>query len=184
MTLIIFVAVAVGYYLTTKVNASELKKLVTQPESEKNELAMKILQIDVKVLDQPLRLSKPGLMEVNITNKSAQAILLNKRLAVGYRSSLSRELFLEVYKKRSDEIVSQQARLYERTFSSLEDYIWVEPEQSISCIFNLFEWYVIPSSGDYEMILYYQADEALALKSAGLLEGIYASDRIGFTVIP
>jgi hypothetical protein len=180
----LLVIIAVGsFYLTSGVHASAIQNRVSQPKSEKNESAMKILQIDVKI-NQPLHLSSPGMVEVQIKNKSVQAMLLNKRLAVGYGNSLSRELFLEVYKKHSDELVSRQARLYERNFSSLEDYIWIEPGQSISCTFNLFEWYVLPSSGDYEMVMYYQADETLALKPVGLLTGTYASERISLTVKP
>lgn len=151
---------------------------------EKKEGAMKILQIDIKILSQPVRLSSPCMVEVRLTNKGPQSVVLNKRLSVGYKNSLSRELFLELFKKGTNVVVSKEGLLYERPFSSPEDYVPVEPEQSIATTFNPFEWYSLPSPGEYELVVYYQADENLAYKPVDLLLGTYSSERIALTIIP
>ena len=84
---------------------------------------MKVLQIDVKILTQPVRLAGPCMIEVRITNRSGQPVVLNKRLAVGYKDSLSRELYFEVFETGSSEIVGRESLLYERPLSSPEDYV-------------------------------------------------------------
>jgi len=176
----------ISIYFGRRSNISETSIVSNQPNSmpEKVESAMKVLQIDVKVLTQPVRLSGPCMIEVRITNKSHQSVVLNRRLSVGYKNSLSRELFIEVFEKGSNEVVSNEALLYERALSSPDDYVRVEPEQSIGTSFNLFEWYTLRSPGQYELVVYYQADENLAPKPAGLLEDIFSSERIPLTVVP
>jgi hypothetical protein len=176
----------ISIYFGRRSNTSETSVVSNQPNSmpEKVESAMKVLQIDVKVLTQPVRLSGPCMIEVRITNKSHQSVVLNRRLSVGYKNSLSRELFIEVFEEGSNEVVSREGLLYERAFSSPDDYVRVEPEQSIGTSFNLFEWYKLRSPGQYELVVYYQADENLALKPAGLLEDIFSSERIPLTVVP
>ena len=145
---------------------------------------MKVLEIEVKITTQPVRLSSPCGMEVRIINKSQQSVVLNRRLAVGYKNSVSRELFVEVFERASNQVVSQEGLLYERDFAPPEDYLRVAPEQSIARSFNLFEWYKLRSPGEYEVVVYYQADESLATKPADLLPGTHASERIPLAVIP
>ena len=152
------------------------------PEKERS--AMKVLQIDVKILTEPVRLSGPCMIEVRITNKSPQSVVLNQRLAVGYKNSQSRELFLEVFEKGSKEVASREGLLYERVLPAPDDYVRVAPEQSIGRSFNLFEWYTLRTPGEYEVVVYYQADESLAQKPPELLEGTHSSERIPLTVMP
>jgi hypothetical protein len=169
----------ISIYLAQRVKTSDQ----TNSMPVKEERAMKVLQIDVS-LTQPVRLSAPCMIEVRITNKSHQSVVLNKRLSVGYKDSLSRELFIEVFEKGSNEVVAHEALLYERDLSSPDDYVRVEPEQSIATSFNLFEWYALRSPGEYELVVYYQADEDLAPKPADLLKGVFSSERIPLRVIP
>jgi hypothetical protein len=146
--------------------------------------AMETLDLKVRILTQPVRLSYPCKIEVRLTNRSLDAVLINRRLAVGYRDSVARELFVEVYKRESGEVVSQKALLYQRNFSSPEDYVWLAPGQSIATSFDLFEWYSLPSAGEFELVVCYQADEPLAPKPAGLLPGTYCSGRVAFNITP
>jgi hypothetical protein len=145
---------------------------------------MKVLEIEVKITTQPVRLSGPCMMEVRIINKSQQSVVLNRRLAVGYRNSDARELFVEVFERASNQLVSQEALLYQRDFAAPEDYLRIAPGESIAGSLDLFEWYKLRLPGDYEVVVYYQADETLAPKPADLLTGTHASERIPFTVIP
>ena len=145
---------------------------------------METLDLKVHILTQPARLSHPCKIEVRLTNQSLNPVLINRRLAVGYRDSHARELFAEVLKPESGEIVSKPALLYNRNFSSPDDYVWLAPGQSISTTFDLFEWYTLPGPGAYDLIVYYQADEPLAAKPAGLLAGTYASEPVSLSVTP
>jgi len=144
--------------------------------------AMETFDVEVRILTQPLRLSQPCKVELRLTNRSLDAVLVNRRLAVGYRDSVARELFVEVYKRGSGEVVSQKALLYQRNFSSPEDYVWLAPGQSIATSFDLFEWYSLPSAGEFELVVCYQGDEPLAPKPAELLPGTYCSERVPLKV--
>jgi hypothetical protein len=144
--------------------------------------AMETLDAQVRILTQPVRLSQPCKVEVRLTNQSTDAVLINRRLGVGYRDSVARELFVEVYKRESGEVVSQKALLYQRNFSSPEDYVWLSSGQSVATSFDLFEWYSLPSAGEFELVVCYQADEPLAPKPQGLLPGTHCSGRVAFNV--
>lgn len=144
--------------------------------------AMETLGLEVRILTQPVRLSYPCKVELRLTNRSLDSVLVNRRLAVGYRDSVARELFVEVFKRGSGEVVGQEALLYERDFSSIDDYIWLAPGQSIATSFDVFEWYTLPSPGELELVVCYQADEPLAPKPAELLLGTYCSERAAFNV--
>jgi hypothetical protein len=122
-------------------------------------------------------------LKVEIRNNSGSEILVNKRLAIGYRNSLSRELYLTITDKHSAENVGLQKVLYERKFSSSSDFIWLLPQQQISTQFNLFDWYEIPSSGTYTIQIFYQADEELAFKPEGLCRGVFSSEEKILTVL-
>jgi hypothetical protein len=176
---------ATGTYFCRQIDTKEASKtsspsLSTPP---KGELVMKTLRIDGKILDPSVSMSGPCWVEIQLTNKSPQPVRINRRLAVGYRHSQARELFLEVFKKDSAEVVSKQALLYERDFSPPDDYVWLAPEQSVSTSFDLFKWYSLPSPGEYELMVYYQADEPLAAKPADLLTGTHSSERVAFRVV-
>jgi hypothetical protein len=148
-----------------------------------NESVMAILDVKARILTQSVRLSQPCNVEVRLTNQSRDALLINRRLAVGYRHSHARELFVEVFEPESGEIVSQPALLYHRDFSPPDDYVRLAPGQSIATSFDLFEWYTLPSAGNFELVVYYQADEPLAARPAELVVGTYASERVALRVI-
>jgi hypothetical protein len=177
---------AVGGYLWEVKQPSKSPALSNQSSSMSRERGaiMETLDLKVRILTQPVRLSHPCRVEVRLTNRSPDPVLINRRLAVGYRDSHARELFAEVFKPGSSEIVSQPALLYKRDFSSAADYGWLAPGESVSTSFDLFEWYTLPSAGDFELIVYYQADEPLAAMPAELLPGTYSSERVAFSVIP
>ena len=145
---------------------------------------MQPIRIDVQILTQPARRSSPCNVDVRLTNQNARPVLINGRMAVGYRDSQARELFAEVFRPGSDEVISNRTQLYKRDFSPPEDYIWLVPGQTVSTSFDLFAWYSLPSAGDYELAVVYQADEPLGAKAEGLLTGAYSSDRTAFTVAP
>ena len=145
------------------------------------------VKIEVEIVDKHLYRGKlPCIVNVRITNISGDSILVNRRLEVGYRDSFNRELFVEVYNKGTNEIVSEPAQLYQRNPVMLQDYGYLEPEGEIAGSFDLCEWYYfpLPLAGDFEMVVYYQADESHSRElPVGILRGIYSSEKIPFKII-
>ena len=52
------------------------------------------------------------------------------------------------------------------------------PAESLTTELDLPYWYRLPGPGDYELVVYYQADEPLALDVPGLVRGTHSSARV------
>ncbi len=114
---------------------------------------------------------------VEIKNVSSSGTIVNKRLAVGYQNSLSRELYVTICSEGSVENVGLQKVLYERLFSTPEDYVWLPSGEKINTKFSLFDWYEFPKAGKYTIQICYQADENLAYIPEGLCAGVFCSAK-------
>jgi hypothetical protein len=151
---------------------------------QKPDAASSILEVRVDTPDQPVRLAGPCPVQVRLTNRGEQPVLINRRLALGYRDSQARELFAEIHPRRSREVVSRRTKLYERESASADDYRWLQPGESASTSFDLLEWYALPAPGEYELVVFYQADEPLAPRPSGLLAGVHESAPVPLSVVP
>ncbi len=145
------------------------------------------IRIDVNIVDNHLYRGKlPCTVLVRITNVSGEPIFLNKRLEVGYRESDARELFVEVYRPGTDDIVSEGAEDYNRDQAMDQDYGYLGPDEYLATSFDLCEWYHFPPTleGEFEMVVYYQAeDSSFRQQPESLLKGIHASTRTPFEII-
>ena len=142
---------------------------------------MEPLRVEATVKTQPARLSLPCLIEVTVMNQSAAPLLIIARLSVGYRNSTDRELFAEVFRRGTNDLVSKEARLYQRDPPRHDEYVELDPGKSISTTFDLFRWYDLPGPGAYDLVVSYSIDQSLTLPQ-GLLTGTYSSDRVLFDV--
>jgi|GEM_PF-2711447 len=147
--------------------------MASQNENKSNDQSIKVM---VDMPDQILQ-GQPCEIKVDIKNISGSAVLVNKRLSVGYQNSLSRELYVTIFKKGTSIKMGLQKVLYERNFSTPSDFVWLLPQQQTSTHFNLFDWYEVPSAGTYTLHVCYQADEELAYKPDGLCKGVFCSEE-------
>ena len=127
------------------------------------------MRVDARLLDARH-------VAVTITNDAPAPVVVNARLAPGYRDSSSRELFAEIFD--GERQVADQAMDYERHPPQRDDYVELAPDASLSTELDLLYWYRLPGPGDYELVVHYQADEPLALDVPNLLRGIHASERV------
>lgn len=150
--------------------------------SNKSKINDELIRVIVNMPDQILQ-GQPCEIQVELKNGSDSAVLINRRLSVGYRNSLSRELFVILRNQDTSEEIGLQKVLYERNFASAEDFTRLLPQQKISTHFNLFDWYEIPTAGTYTLCVCYQADEELAYKPEGLCKGTFCSEPKTLTVL-
>lgn len=143
----------------------------------------KVLDVTVSLEVQPVSMSAKCPVNVRITNLTPDAVLINQRMSIGYQDSDARELFVAVYIRDGDDNIARRTQLYQRDIASADDYIWLAPKESRTTHFDLFEWYELSEPGEYELQVFYQADEPIAPKFDGLLQGIHASGRVGLTVV-
>lgn len=153
--------------------------MASQNEDKANDESLKVI---VNMPDQILQ-GQACEINVDIRNVSTSAVVVNKRLSVGYQNSLSRELYLTIFKKGTSINVGQQKVLYERNFSPISDLVWLLPQQQTSTHFNLFNWYEMLPAGTYSVRVCYQADEELAYQPDGLCKGVFCSEDKILTVI-
>jgi len=158
---------------------SEQKKEDRRKMVEKNPL-----KITVEIRAGKPRLSQALSLEVRLSNQSEQPVMVNRRLAVGYRESQAREIFVEVFQPDSVQNIAKPAQLYQRNYSVRTDYVWLQPGQSVGTSFDLFEWYAVSAPGKYELVIYYQADESGASPPSGVLKGTWSSPRLAFEIYP
>jgi hypothetical protein len=135
-----------------------------------------VLIVTAKIPDE-IEAGQPLPVNVEITNVSDFPVVVNKRLSVGYRNSLSRELFVLVFIAGTHVESGIQKLLYERPFSTGEDYIRLKPDEKIKKEFNLFEWYEMPKAGKYDISVCYQADEDLAYKPDDVVKGVFCAEK-------
>ena len=152
--------------------------MASQNENKANDASLMVI---VNMPDQILQ-GQACEIKVDIRNVSTSAVIVNKRLSVGYQNSLSRELYLTIFKKGTSVKVGQQKVLYERNFSPESDFVWLLPQQQTSTHFNLFNWYEMLPEGIYSIRVCYQADEELAYQPDGLCKGVHCSEEKTLTV--
>lgn len=144
---------------------------------------MEPLRVEAVVKTNPNPRSMPASVEVRLTNQQTEPVLINKRLAVGYRNDLNRELFAEVFRRGGNEVIGEEARDYQRNRPQGADYVWLQPGESVSTSFDLFRWYRLPGPGGYDLVVSYRPDDAPGVKPEGLLAGVHSSERVPFDVI-
>jgi hypothetical protein len=145
--------------------------------------AQQALQLAVEILQDPVHLDRRCPVRVTLSNAGSDPVLVNGRLAVGYRGNLARELYAELI----DLATGGPALIYEvdydRSFSPLSDYIWLNPGESISTGFDLWEWYAPIGAGRYRLVMYYQADERLADAPEEIVHGVCAAAPVELEVL-
>lgn len=160
-------------------NQTNPSDMALQNENKANDESIKVI---VNMPDQILH-GQPCEIKVDIKNISGSSVLVNKRLSVGYQHSLSREIYIIIYKKDTAINMGLQKVLYERNFSPDSDFVWLLPKQKTSTHFNLFNWHEMLPAGIYTVRVCYQADEELAYQPDGLCKGVFCSEEKILTVI-
>jgi hypothetical protein len=128
-------------------------------------------------LDGPAARSGPAPVTVTVTNVSDAPVLVNRRLAPGYRDSTSRELWADVRDEQGAEAAVATIE-YERDFPAPEDYAELAPGESVAGGFDLFRYARPRWPGRYAVTITYQADEPVASPPPGVVAGEHPADPI------
>jgi hypothetical protein len=125
--------------------------------------------------------SSPAPVSVTVTNVSDTPVLVNRRLAPGYRESLSREVWGDVRDEAGAEATVSTID-YERDFPTADDYGELAPGASVSGEFDLFHYARPQRPGRYTITIVYQADEPVANPPDGVVVGEHPADPITIDV--
>lgn len=146
--------------------------------------ALKKLIIQVTGLARKLHLEEPCPVEVQLINEDKAPLLVNARMAVGYRDTLSRELYVDLVDIESGLPAEIMVVDYKREFSPKSDYVELHPGHSVGSSFDLFKWYRPIRAGNYRMVVYYQADEPLASAPINVVHGVFSSEPMDLKILP
>lgn len=142
------------------------------------------LALEVRLTEKSLHLGEACPVEITLRNVGKTRLLVNRRLAVGYNKSLSRELFADLVNLRTGKPTKIHEVDYDRDFPRPSDYSYLEPGESVFTSFDLFEWYAPVRAGSYQLTIHYQADEPLASPPGDVVRGVYSGDPVDLVVAP
>ena len=140
------------------------------------------LSLEIERMDEHCRRSQPCILNVRLINTGQKPITVNQRMALGYRDSLSRELFADLVEAESNQPAKIRLARYDRDFSESSDYVILSPQQELSKPVDLFKYYLPANPGKYRLTLHYQADEELAQAPADVVKGIVSSEPVDLFV--
>jgi hypothetical protein len=140
------------------------------------------LILTVKLPALPAARSRPCRVQAILANSGPEAVLVNRRMALGYRDHVARELYADLLEAGSRKPAKYREVDYEREFSPPSDYIALAAGQEISSTFDLFKFYKPDRPGAYELTLHYQADEELAQTPDGIVKGVVSSEPVHLLV--
>jgi hypothetical protein len=129
----------------------------------------------------PVARSGPAPVTVTVTNVSDAPVLVNRRLAPGYRDSTSRELWADV-RDDGGAPAALSTIDYERDLPGPDDYGELAPGESVAGRFDLFHYARPQRPGRYEVTIVYQADEPVAGPPAGVVAGEHAAEPFALDV--
>jgi hypothetical protein len=129
----------------------------------------------------PVARSAPAPVSVTVTNVSDAPVLVNRRLAPGYRDAISRELWADV-RDESGAPAAVATIDYERALPMPDDFGELAPQESMAGEFDLFHYSRPQRPGRYAVTIVYQADEPLADPPPGTVTGEHASEPIAIEV--
>jgi hypothetical protein len=128
-------------------------------------------------LDGPVARSGPAPVSVTVTNVSDSPVLVNTRLAPGYRDSTSREVWADL-RDETGAPASVATIDYERDFPAAGDYRELAPGESVTGGYDLFHYARPHRPGHYTVTVVYQGDEPVAKPPAGVVAGEHRAEPI------
>lgn len=141
-----------------------------------------LLELAVTLPENPIKLAEPCIVTVRLINRHDSRLRVNKRMAVGYEKNLSRELFADILDRQTKQKAKVWDIDYHRNFPTSADYVYLQPGEALTTTFNLFEWYMPASPGEYTLVVYYQADEEQPGLPEDIVHGIFSSQPVDFAV--
>jgi hypothetical protein len=139
-----------------------------------------VLRVAASLAGPPAR-SAPAPVTVTVANVSDAPVLVNRRLAPGYRDASSREVWADV--RDADGAPADVATIdYERDLPGPGDFGELAPGESMTTEFDVFHYARPQRPGRYSITVVYQADEALAQPPPGTVAGEHAAPPIDVDV--
>jgi hypothetical protein len=151
---------------------------VDKSDKHKNMLQLNVIpQQDSAYLNQPLDL------EITLTNIGDSAVIINKRMEIGYKNSISRELYADVEDLDNPQNMAYSPVKINRNDPQANDYDILQRGESLSRTIDFFHYYHPKKPGKYKITMYYQADETLKNRPVNVWKGIVVARPVTIEIL-
>lgn len=138
--------------------------------------ATESLQLSMAISNDTIERNNPLNIRLVLTNVSEHPVLVNARMAVGFRDQISREIFFEIRGGVNEEVISLIPVDINREDAEKEDYQYLKAGENIEKELNLFQFYMPEASGELSITAFYQADEEAINRPENIVKGIIESN--------
>jgi hypothetical protein len=143
-----------------------------------------MLQLTVDFQTGPIYLNKPLWVTVTLKNIGQVPVLINKRLEMGYRKSISRELYAEMENMGTPKKPAYSPAKINRDDPAAEDYSSLQAGESITKKIDFFQYYHAKKPGKHKVQFFYQGNEARKNRPVDVYKPIIASEIVFIDVLP
>lgn len=142
-----------------------------------------MLELTANFQSGPAYLNQPLWVEITLKNTGGTPVLINTRFEMGYKISISRELYADMVDEAAPQIAAYSPVKINRDDPVVTDYSLLQSGKSISKKIDLFHYYHPRKPGRYRITLFYQADEALKNRPPEVYKGTISTNPITIQIL-
>lgn len=137
-----------------------------------------MLELTANFQSEPAYLNQPLWVAITLKNAGDSPLLINKRFAMGYKISISRELYAELVDEATPQIAAYSPVKINRDDPGATDFFLLQSGKSITKKIDLFHYYHPRNPGRYSITIFYQADEARKNRPPEVYKGTISTNPI------
>lgn len=142
-----------------------------------------MLELTANFQSGPAYLNQPLWVTITLKNAGDSPLLINTRFAMGYKISISRELYAELVDETALQNAVYSPVKINRDDPVTTDYSLLQSGKSITKKIDLFHYYHPRKPGKYSITIFYQADEALKNRPAAVCKGTISTNPVSIEVL-
>jgi hypothetical protein len=142
-----------------------------------------MLELTANFQSESAYLNQPFGVEITLKNAGDSPLLINTRFAMGYKISISRELYADMIDESAPQIAAYSPVKINRDDPGATDYSLLQSGKSITKKIDLFHYYHPRKPGKYSITIFYQADEALKNTPAAVYKGTISTNPISIEIL-
>lgn len=142
-----------------------------------------MLEITANFKSDPVYLNQPFWVEITLKNAGESPLLINSRFAMGYKISISRELYANMVDETAPQTAVYSPVKINRDDPGATDYSLLQSGKSFTKKIDLFHYYHPRNPGRYSITIFYQADEARNNKPPEVYKGTISTNPISIEIL-
>lgn len=142
-----------------------------------------MLELTANFQSESAYLNQPLWVAITLKNAGDSPLLINTRFAMGYKISISRELYAELVDETDPQNTVYSTVKINRDDPDTTDYFLLQSGKSITKKIDLFHYYHPRKPGKYSITIFYQADEALKNTPTKVYKGTISTNPVSLEIL-